>query len=511
MRRLLNSIINMKRRLFNTLINMKRPIKIIVILIVAILVISSVYVVFYLNNNGSGDTIPPTIDSITGNTSGSTGKITSISVSFSDNINVTVALIFYKSSNDDMWTAESILTGSYDIEIPSDSDDDWYYYITVDDAAGNGPVGDPSIDGSKYYTITVTESLEDLVHTVFIEEASGENCTYCPGVSELIHELYYSGDYNFEFVSMVVEYEKANNRLIKDYNNFAQPTLYIDGGFKVIVGGAETREGLDASKFIDAIRASEQRSVPEIKVTVKVDYENNSNTFDTNVIIKNFGDETYTGTLKVYLAEIISRYKIQGKTQVYHGFLDFIIDEEISVDAGGELPKSKEWNLSDLDPENLMVVAVVFNSVSEKRYQIPDGDTEETKYPFDAYFADAANKTTVIAGGNLPPRVGITNPVQGMIHLFGTPIIKSPFKFTRLLGKTNIVVNASDEDGTIVKVEFYIDNKLISTDTEAPYEYTLNRIRLFKSLLFRKHIIKVIAYDDTGKTSSVQLEIRARL
>ena len=53
---------------------MKRPIKIIVILIVAILVISSVYVVFYLNNNESGDTIPPTIDSITGNTSGSTGK-----------------------------------------------------------------------------------------------------------------------------------------------------------------------------------------------------------------------------------------------------------------------------------------------------------------------------------------------------------------------------------------------------------------------------------------------------
>lgn len=335
------------RRLINILFNMRPLFKIIVILIVAIIVISSVYVVFFLNkknNNTSNDTIAPTIDSITGNTSGSTGKITSISVSFSDNTGVTEALIFYKSMNDDMWTAESILSGSYDIEIPLDSDDDWYYYVTVNDAAGNGPVGNPSTDGSKYYTITVTETVEKLVHTVFIEEASGEKCVYCPGVSELIHELYNSGDYNFEFVSMVVEYEKANNRLIEDYNNVAQPTLYIDGGFKVIVGGAETKEGLDATKFIDAIRATEQRSVPEIKITVKVDYENNSNKFNSNVIIKNFGDETYTGTLKVYLAEIISRYKIQGKTQVYHGFLDFIIDEEISVEAGGELLKSKEWD-----------------------------------------------------------------------------------------------------------------------------------------------------------------------
>ncbi len=519
MRRLLNSIINMKRNLFNSIFNLKRSIKIIVILIVAILVLSSVYVVFYLNNdnnNVSKDTIPPTIDSITRNTSGSPGKITSISVSFSDNIGVTEALIFYKSMNDDMWTAESIITGSYNIEIPSNSDDNWCYYATVNDAAGNGPVGDPSTDGSKYYIITVTETVGDLVHTVFIEEASGEDCTYCPGVSELIHELYNSGDYNFEFVSMVVEYDKANKRLTEDYNNVAQPTLYIDGGFEVIMGGAETKEGLDASKYKEAIRTAEQRNVPELKITVKVDYENNSNKFNTNVKIKNFGDETYTGSLKVYLAEIISRFKIKKKTQVYNGFLDFIINEEISVDAGEELQKSKEWDLSGLDPENLVVIAVVFNSESEKRYSVPNGNTEEDKYPFDAYFADAANKTMVIAGGNLPPKVGIVNPVKNMLHLFGKPIMKSPlvyfgFNVTRLIGKTNIIVNASDEDGTIEKVEFYIDNKLIFTDYEAPYEYTLNKIGLFKSLLFWKHTIKVIAYDDTGKTSFVELEIRARL
>lgn len=163
-----------------------------------------------------------------------------------------------------------------------------------------------------------------------------------------------------------------------------------------------------------------------------------------------------------------------------------------------------------------MVVAVVFNSVSEKKYSIPDGATEEEKFPFNAYFADAANVTTVIAGGNLPPKVGIVNPVNNMLHLFGKPIMKSPLsyigiKITRLIGKTNIVVNASDEDGTIEKVEFYIDNSLISTDTEAPYEYTLNKIGLFKSLFFRKHIIKVIAYDNSGKTSNAELEILARI
>ena len=502
---------------------MRPLIKIIAILIVIILIASSVYAVVSFggnggdnNNPGNKDEIPPTIESITRDTDGSTGKITSISVNFSDNVEVTVALIIFKTMNAGEWNSASILSGSYDLAIPSDSDDDWYYYVTADDAAGNGPVGDPSTDGTSYYTITVTETVEELVHTVFIEEATGETCVNCPGVSALMHEFYESGDYNFEYISLVVQDDKAKKRL-DELNNIGQPTVYIDGGFKVLLGGAEKKEDVDAAPYIEALRTAEKRDVPEIRVTVSIEYENNSDKFTTNVIIKNFGAEAYTGTLRVYLAEIISQYNYKSGEQIYHGFIDFIINNiEISVEAGKEISKSEDWSLSGLDPENILVTAVVFSSKSVPKFSYPDAPFDNLKGPFDAYFADAADGTTLIEGGNLPPKVAISHPVEGKLHIFGRSLWKIPLlglvpgiSNTRLIGRTKFIVNAEDEDG-IEKVEFYVDGELIETDEEAPFEKEIRKLKTFKSLFFKKHIVKVIAYDKTGKTSEDEIEVKAR-
>lgn len=488
--------------------------KLVVILIIAILIISSVYIVYNLNNENddeNSDTIPPIINSVTGNTTGTTGKITKITASFSDNVNVTDATLFYRSKESEEWMSKSILSGSINIEIPSNSDNDWYYYITINDEAGNGPIGDPSIDGSIYYTITVTQNLEDLVHTVFIEEATGETCVYCPGVSEVIHDLFKSRNYNFYYVSMVTEHQKASDHLYDDYNLFGQPTVYIDGGYNVFVGGGETKADVDEAKYIEAIQTAEKRNVPKIKVNITIDYTEGDNKFTTNVIVNNFEEEKYTGTLKIHLAEIISQwnYKTGSGGKIYNGFLDYIINEEITIDSNGEFTKSKDWDLSSLDPENLIIIAVVFNSESVEAFSDPGGITQD-KHPFDAYYADATDGAYVIAGGNLPPEVGIANPVNGKQHIFGIPLFKTLLKVTRLIGGTNIVVNA-DDDSKVDKVEFYVDGELVFTDEEAPYEYQLKKIGTFKSIFFRKHIISVIAYDDSGKTSTDELEVRARL
>jgi hypothetical protein len=487
---------------------MKSLFKLLTIIIIALFVISSVYIVFYLDNNSKeSDTKPPEIIDITGNTTGTTGKITTIEVTFSDNINVTDASIYYRPASSDTWQLSSILSGSIDIKISANSDEDYYYYITVDDAAGNGPVGNPSIDGSKYYIITVSEDIEELSHTVFIEEATGVNCYYCTGVSEVIEEFYKSGEYNFYYVSMVWDYDKAKNHLENDYNLYGQPTVYIDGGFKVEMGGGHTKEEVDTSKYIESINTAENRNVPKIKVNVTIDYKNGSNNFTTNVVVKNFEGTTYNGTLKVHLAEIVSRWNYKTGGNIHNAFLEYLIDEEISVEAGKDYKTSKNRVISTSEiPDNLMVVAVVFNSESEQKYSFPS----ENENPFDAYFADATDGAYVIAGGDLPPQVSIINPVEGKLHIFGKPIFDTILKITKLIGHTKIQVNASD-DSKIEKVEFYVDGEKINTDSEAPYEYTLKRIGIFKSIFFRKHIIKVIAYDDTGKTATDQIEVRARL
>ena len=136
------------------------------------------------NMNSSGphkvtvtDNDPPSIDSITGNTVGTTGETTTIDVTFSDNIGVTTATLYYKTASASSWSSKSILGGSAGIDIPLDSVESWYYYVTVDDAAGNGPVGDPSTDGSVYYIITVSDNdlpeITDVTATPSSQEPDG--------------------------------------------------------------------------------------------------------------------------------------------------------------------------------------------------------------------------------------------------------------------------------------------------------------------------------------------------
>ena len=158
---------------------MKVLFKIIAVVLALVLLIASVVVILSVDEENEGKTVdstPPSIDSISGDISGTAGKITTISATFSDNVNVDSALIFYKSANAAEWDSSSIIAGSFDIQIPTEPLQDWYYYVTVNDAASNGPIGSPSVDGSVFYTITVRKDVENLVHNVFVEEATGSWC-----------------------------------------------------------------------------------------------------------------------------------------------------------------------------------------------------------------------------------------------------------------------------------------------------------------------------------------------
>jgi glutaredoxin len=493
---------------------MRLAIKIIVVLIVIMVSVASVYFGFFYktseedeanNTNGDGngnntvsnDTEPPLITSITGNTSGKTGKITTILVTFSDNVAVTNATIFYTSEDaNETWESASILDGSFDLAIPDDSASDWWYYITVDDAAGNGPVGDPSVDGSRYYIVNVTYDIEELHHSVFVEEGSATNCKYCPNASKILDELYESNDYNFYFVTLVEDANALAADRLAEYNNIGQPTVFFDGGFKVLKGGVHT-----IADYETILQTSESRNIPALQAEIDVAYDNGSNALITEVHIQNYDHTRYEGTLRVYLNEIISQrwYGYDGKP-FHFAFLEYLIDEDITVDPEQELVVTDTTLLADLrytdvDPENLMVVAVVFSSESHQGYSNPpDGD------PFDAYYADVVAGTLVVEGGNLPPAVGITNPKIGRFHMFGREIYATLQSKTKLFGRTMVSAEASDDSG-VTKVEFYIDNELVAEFDAPPYEW------LWTGPSFGQHTIKVIAYDEQGKSSTATLDV----
>ncbi len=89
-------------------------------------------------------------------------------------------------------------------------------------------------------------------------------------------------------------------------------------------------------------------------------------------------------------------------------------------------------------------------------------------------------------GDNIPPIVSITNPIDG----------------STVLRNVKISATASDESG-ISRVEFYIDDNLIETDHDYPYEYRWNTKTVDNGL----HKIKVRAYDEFGNYAEDIIDI----
>ena len=465
---------------------MNRSYKIITIIIIATLIFISLFSIYYINSKGGEeddqeDQTPPTIENITGDTTGTTGKITTISAKFSDNENVTSAIIYYKSEDQKEWKNASILDGSYDIEIPSDPLKDWFYYITVDDKAGNGPIGNPSVDGSKYYTISVEKDIENLTRNVFIEEGTATWCNNCPEVADKLHSLYKSNDYNFYYVSMIEDKNsKAKDRLEQDFNIYAYPTVYIDGGYDIIIGN----KGLDV--FKEKITKAQKRDVPKLYIDVTPEINEEKTKIKTSVLVKNYEEEDYNGQLKIYLTERNSLQYYGGEGIYHNGFLDYLLDEKIEVSSKDEKITETTFDIGDMDPDNLMIIAVVFNSNSVDKYSNPPDEKI-----FEAYYVDACDGSVVVEDANLKPEIGITNPKNGRLHIFGKDITATLNLNTIIIGRTPIRVQASD-DSKVEKVEIYIEDDLVAELNDEPYEYIWKSTPFFK---FR-YEIKVIAYDD---------------
>ena len=473
---------------------MRSVYKIIFTIIVLIILTLTYFIFFTKDQSENKDEIPPKLDVITKNTTGTPGKIVNILVNFSDNVNVTKAVLYYKKASAKNWSSTSILSSSADIEIPSYPVEDWYYYVVVDDAAGNGPVGKPSNDGSKYYTISVEEEQIELVHNVFIEEGTATWCINCPEVANTLHDLYESGDYNFYYVSLIQDKNsEAKSRLEKDYNIAAYPSVYIDGGYDIVVGAKEK------SVFEEKITKAQKREVPALYLNVTAQLKENSKETNISIQIINYEDYTYNGRLKLYLTE---RNSVQyyGGQGVYHfGLIKIIYNQEIELSSKEKKDINEIYDFSKYDVDSLMVIGVIFNSEPVEKYS-----DDEKEFPFDAYYADASQGTLIVEGANQKPDVGITNPKNGRLHIFGKEITATRGLKTILLGRTTITIYASD-DSKVEKVELYIDDMLVKEFTDEPYEYLWKTPSIFRP----RHEIKVIAYDDEGKTSTTAMDVIA--
>ncbi|MDG6219192.1 MAG: hypothetical protein QCI00_07105, partial [Candidatus Thermoplasmatota archaeon] len=127
--------------------------------------------------------------------------------------------------------------------------------------------------------------------------------------------------------------------------------------------------------------------------TILISEEEEVGRWRISVDITNLDDSQYRGSLKIYVVEPISRWNDYNDEPYHFGFLDFAFEGEIEV--SDTLTKNIFWNPTwkstwDVDKDNLMVIAVLFNEHSEIRYSIPDTQQNE----FNAYFSDATAAAT---------------------------------------------------------------------------------------------------------------------
>jgi len=98
----------------------------------------------------------------------------------------------------------------------------------------------------------------------------------------------------------------------------------------------------------------------------------------------------YTGQLRIYVVEPESRWDNKDGDPYHYGFLDFAVDETLSIEYQDTYTNQVTWDASDagysnVRENNVIVIATVFNPEVNKGYANPP-----TKNPFDAHYVDAA-------------------------------------------------------------------------------------------------------------------------
>ncbi len=347
----------------------------------------------------------------------------------------------------------------------------------------------------------------DSTHFVFIEEATGKDCVPCLKIGKKLYDLYESGKYPFYYISLIMEQENTAEYVNKHYNYFAYPSIYIDGGYKTIFGGGEESVA-NIEKYIKNART---RDFSSVYINVGAEWDENKSEISINGKIKNDGNSVYKGNLRIFLAEIITTDWIDASKKPFHfGAHSYIANEDVEIPSKNLKNFSETIDSTELDPENLMIFAAIYNSKGVKRESDPnDMDRNGDKHEFDAHFADNVAGTEVVEGGNLPPFVGITLPESGLLHISGKPKFKFILllaKKTVMVGKIDIKVEVEDETG-IEKVDFYLDEELLFTDEEEPYEFSIDKAGSFRNILPRKHKIKVIAFDKEEKENSAEMDV----
>ncbi len=149
--------------------------------------------------------------------------------------------------------------------------------------------------------------------------------------------------------------------------------------------------------------------------------------------------------------------------EIVYGFDNKIVTVHHGVEIEGTTDQLYYWNVDQLKLASTSLGKIIYHAGLNSGIGSGGGSDDTT-----------------------PPTVTITDPADG----------------ATVSGIVTISADASDDVG-VSKVEFYVDNTLIGTDTSEPYSISWDSTTVENG----SYIIKAIAYDTSGNTNSDQISI----
>lgn len=206
-----------------------------------------------------------------------------------------------------------------------------------------------------------SEPISDYTHTVMVEACTASTCGPCGTAASVMHDIYYSGDYDFYYVALVANKNTYANGRCSELNVQYIPDYVFDGGVTRWVGS-----GSLPTAYTSRLDQCGARAVEDIDMSLDMTW-NGDGEIDIDLSITNNEGSTYNGHVHAYVTEIESRWNT-ATGQPYHFAMigNYAFNENIDISAGDTTVLSTTWDgasygFGNLDEDNVMVVATIFN------------------------------------------------------------------------------------------------------------------------------------------------------
>jgi len=229
-----------------------------------------------------------------------------------------------------------------------------------------------AVNALKNKSNNINQISEDFTHKVLLEIGNTQFCGGCDFWNKDVYDLYSTGDYDFEYVNMIVYGPDGFNDILNleafDWNNLYNiskyPTTILDGNFRKLQYQPYT--------LPFTIEECGIRDVRKISAIISLQWLGNA-TIEINISIENNEDIPYNGYIRVAITEITSRYNTVNNSKFNFGFLDYAFNKEIFISDRGIYTDSVTWNgndhednhgenFEDIIPGNIQVVMGVYNN-----------------------------------------------------------------------------------------------------------------------------------------------------